>query len=384
LKSSKPEERRIFYIHSRANAFRIQKGDNLSHRGVDHLSDRIIAITNPGDVVIIHPDDSQHLHLLLSHIKSMDIPFSRDIRITESFPPLDEVHGAEISTFMFDDDVCRLTPDVRCLSVVKEMNNKNVFIKLCRALGIRTPHTYTYMGKNELRRDTYLAYPFYLKLAISIMGNGVFLCKDRHDLIDKLTYIDENIAFQLQEEIRSVEAFINVQYHIVEDGVPIRFLITEQILDGNSHSGNVYRNNSLWEGAWNVTDPLAAILAARNMKGFFAFDLAVSSQKDSIQYLPIECNPRWNGSTYPAMIARKLCITGCWTSKWINVGHRFDNAVDLGELQYSKEKKEGVIIYSLSKLHTGKALALIIGNDEVRMREYESSLCNDFCVRENR
>jgi hypothetical protein len=91
-----------------------------------------------------------------------------------------------------------------------------------------------------------------------------------------------------------------------------------------------------------------------------------------------------NGSTYPAMIARKLCITGCWTSKWVNVGHRFDNVVDLGELQYSKEKKEGVIIYSLSKLHNEKALVLIIGHDEVRMREYESSLCNDFCVRENR
>lgn len=44
------------------------------------------------------------------------------------------------------------------------------------------------------------------------------------------------------------------------------------------------------------------------MKGIFAFDVAVVQTDKGLRFPAIECNPRFNGATYPTLIAQKLGI----------------------------------------------------------------------------
>ncbi len=51
--------------------------------------------------------------------------------------------------------------------------------------------------------------------------------------------------------------------------------------------------------------PLAEWMYEKGMKGVWAFDIAVL-EKDPVQYMIIECNPRYNAASYPSIIGRKL------------------------------------------------------------------------------
>jgi len=59
---------------------------------------------------------------------------------------------------------------------------------------------------------------------------------------------------------------------------------------------------------------MAEWLYREGMKGTFAFDVAVTRKGVGTDYLAIECNPRFNGASYPTVIAHKLGLES-WVAR---------------------------------------------------------------------
>lgn len=62
-------------------------------------------------------------------------------------------------------------------------------------------------------------------------------------------------------------------------------------------------------------------MVGNGMQGVFAFDIAVIDRPNGVEYLAIECNPRFNGASYPTAIAHKFGITH-WMSRLFYTDHR--------------------------------------------------------------
>jgi hypothetical protein len=103
---------------------------------------------------------------------------------------------------------------------------------------------------------------------------------------------------QIQEEVQA-SAFLNLQYQ-VKDGQIEPLLVSEQVLDGCVHKGNRYPSS---HEPWDKVAPFAEWMGDRGMKGIFAVDVAVIPEATGTRYVAIECNPRFNGSSYPTVVA---------------------------------------------------------------------------------
>ena len=145
--------------------------------------------------------------------------------------------------------------------------------------------------------------PCYLKAAISVSGVGIYRCANREELRDAMKKFEPGVPVQLQEEIIT-DVFLNMQYRVVDDRL-VRLAASEQILEGCAHQGNRFPSS---HEPWEAIDPMAFWLKERGMKGIFAFDLAVVETPDGMRFPAIECNPRFNGASYPTVIAQKLDI----------------------------------------------------------------------------
>jgi hypothetical protein len=108
---------------------------------------------------------------------------------------------------------------------------------------------------------------------------------------------------------------------------------------------------------------MAEWLVEQGMRGVFAFDVAVIDTDREIQHLAIECNPRWNGASYPTMIARKLGIEH-WLARTFPTQHRMIADIDLSEIEYDPSRGEGVILVNWGPVLVGKLLVLLAGDLE--------------------
>ena len=103
------------------------------------------------------------------------------------------------------------------------------------------------------------------------------------------------------------------------------------------------------------------------MKGIFAFDVAtLENQSDCFA---IECNPRFNGASYPTGIAQKLKLDS-WSSDNFATKYRSLDKIDLSGLQYEHTTGVGVIIVNWGIVLVGKLGVLLAGSitqqDELR------------------
>ncbi len=80
----------------------------------------------------------------------------------------------------------------------------------------------------------------------------------------------------------------------------------------------------------------------QGIKGTFAIDVAIT--RDGLA-LPIDPNPRVNGTTYPTTIAQRLGVSS-WRAEGVATGVRTLEGVDLGELEFSSETGRGVVIFN--------------------------------------
>ena len=97
------------------------------------------------------------------------------------------------------------------------------------------------------------------------------------------------------------------------------------------------------------------------MKGIFAFDVAVVQTDRGLRFPAIECNPRFNGASYPTMIAQKLNIPE-WSAITVSTGFRTLAEFDFSDIEFDTRTGQGAIIVNWGTILEGKLVILLAGS----------------------
>jgi len=328
-------------------------------------------MTEPEDIIQLHPDLQPEWDAITKHYARIGLSHSKNVVWDVSLERLADYPDCEISVFFFGDADNKVSPEVEWLrnldqdwlNVVQFMNSKNNFIQLAKELGVCIPKTICGENKTAIKHAAQLPFPCYLKPAVAVDGAGISRCEDEQQLLQALEMIAGDIPLQVQEEVIATN-FLNLQYCITAQGVD-RLAATEQVLDGYAHSGNRYPTA---HQPWEIVDPMAEWMAKHGMKEIFAFDVAVVEAATGTHYLAIECNPRFNGASYPTGIAKKLNIKS-WTSETFTSKLRSIREIDLSGIEFNSEGT-GAIIVNWGSILAGKVALLLVGSlekqDELR------------------
>lgn len=328
-------------------------------------SGRALAISEPEDLIQLHPalqplwsDITAHYHRIgLDHSES--VIWDLELRHLGSHP------GYRPSVFYFGPEEHRYWHDDAWAETVEYINSKNNFIALANLLGIDVPDTRCFTGKSLISAAdiSAITFPCYLKAAVSVAGAGIYRCTNEKELYEAFAAFTDDVPVQIQEELVT-DTFLNLQYHIDSQEL-VRLAASEQILDGFSHQGNRVPPSF---SPWNVVEPMAEWLMERGMKGIFAFDVAVVQTTEGLRFPAIECNPRFNGASYPTLCAHKLGI-GEWTAMTLPTRHRTLSDIDLSDIEYNSTTGEGLIIINWGTVLEGRIAVLMAGS-----RAYQEAL----------
>ena len=327
-------------------------------------SGRVLGMTEPNDLIQLHPDLKSQWTAIINHYRNIGLNHSQNPIWDVSFKQFRKYPDYEPSVFIFGDAVNEDKNDDwfsdrnrDWQNVVKFINSKNNFIRLAEELNVNVPRTVCAENKKQLKEYDNLPYPCYLKPAVSVDGVGIYRCANAEELNDSLAKLQDNIPLQLQQEVIA-NKFLNLQYQIEKEVEPLA--ATEQILDGFAHQGN--RFPTAYQ-PWSLVDPMAQWMYKKGMKGIFAFDVAVVETDGEVDYFAIECNPRFNGASYPTGIAQKLGIES-WCSDNFTTKYRSLDQIDLSDLIYDRHKKTGAIIVNWGSVLVGKLGMLLAGSIE--------------------
>lgn len=323
-------------------------------------SGRALGISEPEDLIQLHPALKPLWKDITAHYRRIGLSHSEQVIWNVDLRELGAHIGYQPSVFYFGPEECRFWGDHDWLDVVEYINSKNNFMALADQLGVDVPATRCFdsieaIGDAEIRANVY---PCYLKAAISVSGVGIYRCADEAEFRAALQRFEPGVPVQIQEEVQA-ESFLNLQYRVVNDKA-LRLAASEQILDGFAHQGN--RVPASHE-PWGMVDPMAQWLVERGMKGIFAFDVAVAQTERGLRFPVIECNPRFNGATYPTIIAQKLDIPE-WTALTFPTRHRNLMDIDLSDIEFDARTGEGAILVNWGTVLTGKLVILLAGSQE--------------------
>jgi hypothetical protein len=331
--------------------------------GVHLYSGRALGLSSPGDKVQMHPDLEQDWAAITQHYRQVGLTFTDDIIWDVSVEELTRHPNYDICVYFFGDAVNRPSPydaffddiDARWHRAVHHINSKNNFIQLAQAHQVPVPTTLCFSGPEAIADLAQLPYPCYVKPSVSDHGFGIARCEDETALKAALDQLEPQVAIQVQAEVKA-STFLNLQYQVVE-GQAQRMLASEQVLEGCVHRGNRYPTQ--YE-PWEVVDPLAHWLVNEGMRGIFAFDVAVVDTPGGSEYVAIECNPRFNGSSYPTCLAHRLDIRQ-WSSATCSPSPRPLAELDLTGLAFNPETGKGIILVNWGTIHAGKLSVLLAG-----------------------
>ena len=339
----------------------------------NHLySGRALGISEPWDMIQLHPDLQPLWPDIVAHYQRIGLSHSHDVIWNTDVKHLGMHIGFHPSVFFFGPHECKYWGDYEWLETVEYINSKNNFMALAEELGVDVPKTLCFdnveaIGPDEIRQ---IVYPCYLKAAISVSGVGIYRCEDEFEFREALTKFDEYVPVQVQEEVNT-EIFLNMQYK-VEGNDLIRLATSEQILDGFVHQGNrVPASHEPWE----TVEPMAHWLKDHGMKGIFAFDVAVMQTDRGLRFPAIECNPRFNGASYPTLIAQKMGISE-WNAITLSTEHRNLADIDLSEIEFDSKSGEGAIIVNWGTILEGKLVILLAGSEA-----YQQALAVELAAR---
>lgn len=325
-------------------------------------SARALGMTEPGDIIQLHPDLRFQWPAIRDHYRRIGLTHTDDVIWDVDLKRLTTHGDREPSVFFFGVREHDARPDPDWLAAVEFINSKNNFVALAESLGVPMPKTLCYRRPAEVLDADFAALPFpcYLKAAVSVSGVGIYRCEDAGQLREAVGRFAPDTPVQVQEEILT-DCFLNMQYR-VRNGRLERLLTTEQILDGCAHQGNRYPAS---REPWEVVEPMAIWMAERGFRDVFAFDVAVVEREDGPRYYAIECNPRFNGASYPTVIAAKLGLSH-WSARNLNTRHRSLSGVDLTGIEYDPATGEGVVLVNWGPILVGKLMVLFAGAPEVR------------------
>ena len=335
----------------------------------NHLySGRALGLTEPEDYIQLNPQLKPLWSDITAHYRRIGLSFSENVIWDLDLSELAAHDGFMPSVFFFGPQEGSVWRDSAWMESVEYINSKNNFIALAEELGIDVPQTRCYSSVDEIGEHEIisLSMPCYLKAAVSVSGVGIYRCANREELRYAIDRFENDVPVQLQEEVKT-RTFLNLQYRVVDDRL-LRLAATEQILQGCAHQGNRFPSN--YE-PWDAIEPMAQWLKDRGMKGIFAFDVAVVQTPDGLRFPAIECNPRFNGASYPTVIAQKLDIPE-WTALTFKTGHRKLSDIDLHDIEFDGKSGEGLVIVNWGTLLKGKLVLLLAGSDE-----YQEALVNE-------
>lgn len=324
----------------------------------NHLySGRALAISEPWDMIQLHPDLEPLWPAITAHYRRIGLPHARDVIWHVHSAELGEHIGYRPSVFYFGPDQYRFWGDSDWLEAVEFINSKNHFIALAEELAVDVPRTRCFERADEIGGDDIarMAYPCYVKAAVSVAGVGIHRCAGPVELRAALQTFDPGTPVQLQEEVRAT-AFLNLQYRVVGKRL-YRLAASEQILDGFAHQGNrVPASHEPWE----AVEPMARWLHERGIKGIFAFDVAVTQTARGLRFPAIECNSRFNGASYPTLVAQRLGVK-TWSARVFATRHRDLDAIDLGGIEFDPATRSGIVVVNWGPILVGKLLCLVAG-----------------------
>jgi len=335
---------------------------NCTAEGVigNHLySGRALGISQPWDIIQLHPDLKPLWSDIKNHYQRIGLSHSDNVIWDLNLKQLGSHIGYQPSVFFFGPNECQYWGDYEWLKTVEYINSKNNFMTLAKQLGVDVPMTLCFDSVNDIDEKTMqeFVYPCYLKAAVSVSGVGIYRCENESVLIESMEKL-KGIPVQVQEEVIT-ETFLNLQYLITGNEV-VRLTASEQILDGFVHQGN--RVPASHE-PWGAVDPMAEWLKDHGMKGIFAFDLAIVQTDKGLRFPAIECNPRFNGASYPTLIAQKLGIEE-WSAMSLSTQYRCLSDIDLTGIEYNGDTGEGAIIVNWGTILEGKLVILMAGSED--------------------
>jgi hypothetical protein len=331
----------------------------------NHLySGRALGMTQPGDVIQLHPQLQSQWPYISAHYERVGLEITDEIVWDVERHRLAECPNLDTSVFHFGAPEHAARPNQDWYKAVDYINSKNNFAALAEELGVPIPATHCFtevaeIGDAAIREMTF---PGYLKTAISVGGVGVYRCATERDLRALLGYLRPGAPVQFQTEVSS-DCFLNLQYEVKGDGLS-RHAATEQVLEGPVHQGNRYPAR---EEPWDCVEPMAHWLHEKGMRGVFAFDVAVTGEAGHRGYSAIECNPRFNGASYPTAIAKKLGIEH-WLARNFKTGYRTLAEIDLSGLEYDRVTGQGVILVNWGTVLVGVLMCLLAGPPELQER----------------
>jgi hypothetical protein len=323
--------------------------------GLPRYQARSLCITRPEDLIQLNPMLQSDYDWAQRHYARIGLPVSTNVLWDDSFERLAEFPGHGLDVFLFGRRAHSVRPDAGRFEVVAEMNQKNLLIQRSWHLGTPTPFTQIFDSKHKLGDLGQYQYPLFLKLSISVSGLGVWGCETPDKLAAQLRQIDDDVPLQLQQPVDA--EFLNVQYFGMPNGKFKRVLVTEQILDGNAHAGNRPTHHK----SWAVTDPLAVYMVKNGMRGIFAFDVAALKNGN---YLVIECNPRYNGASYPTIVSQRLGVGNNWMARNFATNVASGSAIDLGEFEYNPTTNTGAVLMNWGIVPEGKVGYMVVGTPD--------------------
>lgn len=339
--------------------------------GVLNYPARALAITEHDDVIILPSTLKKDWEVINAHYDVVGLHPSREVIWDGSYENLRGLPKDKFSVFMFADRAHAVNPDERRLRAVKLANSKNRLMQLCAALQVPTPATRCFDTAEQLRHEE-VSFPIYLKADVSASGMGVYRCRDAEELARCLADMGDR-PFQLQEEIVGDRVtFLNVQFWGNASGrYPEIVETTEQVLDGYVHIGNKCPTD---HSPVEMLKELAHHLVLEGLVELFAFDVAAVERGGVFSYQVLECNPRWNGASYPTTIAQKLDIRQKWSSRYLKPTKRTLSEIKLNGLAFNKRRGSGVILVNWGCVGVGKLGVMVVGDDHEQKEIYEELL----------
>ena len=336
--------------------------------GNNLYSGRALGLSEPDDYIQLHPDLKPLWNDIASHYRRIGLSHSENVIWDLSLDQLAAYDGYLPSVFYFGPAESMFWNDPEWMGAAEFINSKNNFMALANELGIHVPQTQCFASVDEISELDIISFnmPCYLKAAISVSGVGIYRCANREQLRDAMKKYARDVPVQLQEEI-TTDIFLNMQYRVIDDRL-VRLAASEQILDGCAHQGNRFPAS---HEPWDAIEPMAIWLKDRGMKGIFAFDVAVIDTPAGKRFPAVECNPRFNGASYPTVIAQKLNIPE-WSAKTFHTNHQRLSDLDLRDLEFDMKTGEGLVIVNWGTILKGKLVLLLAGSTEYREAiEYE-------------
>lgn len=322
----------------------------------NHLyAGRALGLTEPDDIIQLHPDLQADWGAITAHYKRVGIRHTEQViwdvspEVAAAYPELD------LSVFFFGKPQSNARPDPAWQAVVAQTNDKNRFMDLAETLGMNVPRTLRYDSADAAERLDRLPYPCYVKAAVSVSGVGIYRCETISEVQAALASFPPGVPVQIQQEINT-ELFLNLQYE-ARDGVAVPLAASEQVLDGFVHQGNRYPAR---HAPWESVEPMAQWMARNGMRGIFAFDVGVEDTPDGPRFLPIECNPRFNGASYPTAVANKLGLDA-WLAVQVDTSCRHLAEIYLDDLEYDPATGRGIVIVNWGTIAVGKLGVLVAG-----------------------